>query len=495
MKARTGCWTCKARRLRCDGCLPACQKCVRAQRKCQGYGIRLSWPRDGDKRRTITGGSSTAEVHAAEQLNLFFINATCRDIELYRHLSRRIRPPSSNLTQPSSYLWGQPQLKADYSDLVHYFHTSAYVSLVTFDLNALQVRDALLRMAMAHDTASGSALFYALLAFSSLRRSGVHQQALQFKIAALQSLAASTSDRSLTPINAAQHLATSMLLGSFETLLPSGSSDEWLSYIWGATDIVQASGLGEQPHEGDIGHLLDWFYYHQALSRFPIHLWHRRPLARLEEPTSTTPSASPALQSTALARYTPSPPSPNPKHAILNLLSEACDTLHSPWDRRSSTEEHHDRLRALEKRIGSLSVTPASAGPRTGTALAVEIYQIATQIYLVRAAQSSWDSSESLSSLLEKAFAIPLISCSCTHFFPLFIVACEARTDEQRATILSLIGRAEMSARARNMTWLRNVIQSVWVQQDLHADGDLLVDYLGMISSVISSSSSPPSFV
>lgn len=192
-----------------------------------------------------------------------------------------------------------------------------------------------------------------------------------------------------------------------------------------------------------------------------------------------------------------SPPSPNPTHAILNLLSEACDTLGllDPWERRSRGEEYHNRLLALERRVGNLSPPPALAGPRTGTALAVEVYQIATQIYLVRAAQSSWEPSQGMDALIDRAFAIPLVSCSCSHFFPLFIVACEARTDEQRATVLSLIGRAETSPRARDMSWLRRVIQSIWVQQDLHADGDLLVDYLGMISAVISSSSSLPSFV
>ncbi|OIW26431.1 hypothetical protein CONLIGDRAFT_671996 [Coniochaeta ligniaria NRRL 30616] len=493
MRAKNGCWTCKARRLQCDGGVPVCQRCARAQRKCQGYGMRLSWPRDNDKKRAITGDSPSALTRPSQQRKLFYVNATCRDVELYRYLSQRIQPPRS--VQPFPHLWGQPQLSANYLDLVYFFHTSAYDSLVTFDLNTSRIRDALLRMAMAHDTLSGSALLYALLAFSSLRRSGAHQQALQLKILALQSLAASTNDGSLTSAEAAQHLAASMLLGSFEILLPSGSSDEWLSYIRGATDIIQATHLEEQSHEGDIGHLLDWFYYHQALSRFSIQHWRHKPLGRLEEATHTIPSEPRVLDSISLTRHAPSPPSPNPSHAILNLLSEACDTVLDPWDHRSRNEDYHLRLRALETRIGGLVIMPSSAGPKTGVELAVEIYQIATQIYLVRASQSSWESSTGLDALIDRAFAIPLVSCECSHFFPLFIVACEARTDEQRATILSLIGKAETSMRGRNMEWLRGVVQSVWVQQDLHADGDLLVDYLGMISTVISSSNALPSFV
>ena len=87
-----------------------------------------------------------------------------------------------------------------------------------------------------------------------------------------------------------------------------------------------------------------------------------------------------------------------------------------------------------------------------------------------------------------------MFSNCCTHFFPLFIAACEARTDEQRAVIMSLIGRADVRLKQRNMEWVRSVIQAVWVQMDLHLDGDLLVDYLGMISAVISSSNALPSF-
>lgn len=95
-------------------------------------------------------------------------------------------------------------------------YTSAHLALVTFEVDTSQIRDVLLRMAISHDTVSGSALFYALLAFAALRRNGVHQQALQLKILALHSLSASTNDGPSTPVEAAQHLATSMLLGSFE---------------------------------------------------------------------------------------------------------------------------------------------------------------------------------------------------------------------------------------------------------------------------------------
>lgn len=70
-------------------------------------------------------------------------------------------------------------------------------------------------MALARDSAPGLALFFALLSFSSLHRSGLHQQAVQLKILALQYLSAPVKGR-LSLAEAAQHVAASMLLSAFE---------------------------------------------------------------------------------------------------------------------------------------------------------------------------------------------------------------------------------------------------------------------------------------
>ncbi len=83
-------------------------------------------------------------------------------------------------------------------------------------MNTSQVRDALIRMALTNDTAPGLALFFALLAFSSLQRSGLNHQAVQLKISALHSLSVSAKEGPLTSTEAAQHVAASMLLGAFD---------------------------------------------------------------------------------------------------------------------------------------------------------------------------------------------------------------------------------------------------------------------------------------
>lgn len=179
----------------------------------------------------------------------------------------------------------------------------------------------------------------------------------------------------------------------------------------------------------------------------------------------------------------------------MNLLSEICDTLLDPRDPRSRNKEYHDRLRVLEGRIETVRIKPVSARSTPDASFAVELYQMATRIYLVRASQSPWEPPRRLDSLIDAAFTGPVKSCTCVHFFPLLILACEARRDEQRVAIINLIERTQRDAHIRSIQVVKNAIQSIWVQQDLNTDSDLLENYVGILSAVISSSDTVPSLV
>jgi hypothetical protein len=181
------------------------------------------------------------------------------------------------------------------------------------------------------------------------------------------------------------------------------------------------------------------------------------------------------------------------------LLSEICDTLLDPWDPESHDEGYQGRLKALEYNINSLPVsalTSSTTSAELSAADLQEIYQMTTLIYLARASQSPWEpSTTELDSVIDRAFAVPTRGHSCDHFFPLLILACEARTDEQRAMILDVIDRTEKTAYTRSMEDVKALVRSFWVQQDLYADDDLVLNYLGLMKAVISSNSALPSFV
>lgn len=73
----------------------------------------------------------------------------------------------------------------------------------------------LVRLALASDTAPATALLKSLLAFSALHRHGVNSQAIELKISALKYLGAA-SNPNISTAEAMQHIATGMLLCSFE---------------------------------------------------------------------------------------------------------------------------------------------------------------------------------------------------------------------------------------------------------------------------------------
>ncbi|KAK1979392.1 fungal-specific transcription factor domain-containing protein [Colletotrichum cereale] len=490
MKSRKACWTCTARRVRCDGGLPSCQKCAGAGRECEGYEIRLSWPKEDDRKRAMTGISPPAILHPGRGTDLF-VNTTLQDMELYRNAplpARSLHPVQSGPT-----LRMQPRPGTSHADLIRHFQSAAYLSLATFTATNSQMRETLMRMARARDTTAGLALFSAMLAFSSLHRDGLHQQTAQLKISALQFLSASTRGGPLSSADAAQHAAALMLLGAFEILLPSESSGEWLWYVWGAMKITQAARLKEHADQSDIRHLVDWVHYHNTLSHFPLHHWRHESLS----PSATaTHYGSPEdkLRPPSLATHRIEMPAPNVTHAVLNLLSDVCDRLLDPWDPRSRDAGYHANLRALERRAEGLSLRHG-AEEDADVVLGAEIWQMATRVYLARASQNRWEPSADLDSAIDKQFVRITTFYSCRHFFPMFILSCEARTDERRAAIIGLIDRTERGARTRSLKGLRDLIQSIWVQQDLHADSDLLVNHHGIISTVISSGASLFSFV
>ncbi|CAI6014018.1 unnamed protein product [Clonostachys chloroleuca] len=318
--------------------------------------------------------------------------------------------------------------------------TAAHRSLITFAVDTSPIRDSVLRMALARDTNSGLAIFYAILAISSLCRSGLHQEAVQYKLAAIHVLFESVKGGSMSPADVAQHVAACMLLAAFEIFTPNESSGEWLRYIRMAAGLVQRNQLEVHLDGDDVRNVLDWVHYQSALSKF------------------TTAHM---------------------KGVAVELNSFESDT---------------PDITAISKSPTAFPITPlyknTSPCPKT-----TELYRIVTIIYLYRASQGFLQSSEEIESLANRAYSMTNEWPCCFHFFPVLILSCEARTEERRLWILRLLKSSGHGPGGRELQALRIAVQSLWVQQDLHADSDVLINYYGLISSVVSSSSSLTPFV
>ncbi|KAI0812179.1 fungal-specific transcription factor domain-containing protein [Xylaria sp. FL0064] len=499
-KPRQGCWTCKARKVQCDRGVPTCRRCSTAQRDCEGYELRLSWPKDNDRRRAIRAAlpATTTRTQTQCRNSNLMINTTSRDIELYQYLSLPITSKPQNPALPSPKLWAKPRSNLTHMELLYYFREAAHYSLVTFNPATSHVRDVIMQMIFTHDTVSRRALVYALLAFSSLHRGGLHRETMSLKVTALAALSTSAKEAAQGSVEAAQHVAACMLLCAFEILLPSENSGEWLLYIRGATEVVQRAQLEDQSNLTGSEDLLDWVYFHKLMSRFTLYHWRHNYLAVAGADLTSNP-AQPINQ------YSPLPEEPtaslfqNRPHVILNVLSEICEVLLDPSDPRSQDIAYKDRLRALEWKVDNFPSLPAIDSGLDDSSddaeFTAQLYRISTRVYLARASQDPREPLANLDSLVEPAFAGPVQSCYCHHFFPLLIIAGEARTDEQRAAILNLIDRTERNGYGRSMKAFRTQVQSFWIQQDLHADGEIILNYLGLMKAVVSSHHALPSYV
>lgn len=89
-------------------------------------------------------------------------------------------------------------------------------ALTTFGHDPAELGNFLLRLSLSANTPSGTAVLRSLLAFASLHRYGVQSQAAALKISALGTLAAAAQGGDLGTQEAVQHVATGMLLYSFE---------------------------------------------------------------------------------------------------------------------------------------------------------------------------------------------------------------------------------------------------------------------------------------
>ena len=79
------------RKIKCDRALPACTNCWQRNVPCQGYSIRLSWPRPGDKRRAVELKSTPKQkkhMLAALYQHSLFINMTSWDVDTFYKVSK-----------------------------------------------------------------------------------------------------------------------------------------------------------------------------------------------------------------------------------------------------------------------------------------------------------------------------------------------------------------------------------------------------------------------
>lgn len=180
---------------------------------------------------------------------------------------------------------------------------------------------------------------------------------------------------------------------------------------------------------------------------------------------------------------------------MLNLLSQVCDTVSSRAISPETSDSVHDYksfVEVLDWRIRTLPIPKVTEDDDDAT-LVMKLYQLAMLLYLNRSSEGLIDQPIRTKQQIDQAFAILPRLTSCKQQFPIYIIGCESRTDEQRAVILDLISRTEKMGSSRFFDYCKRLLQASWAQDDLAEWNN--ISYCNKLSSIISLAKIVPAFV
>lgn len=189
-----------------------------------------------------------------------------------------------------------------------------------------------------------------------------------------------------------------------------------------------------------------------------------------------------------------------PLHSsLLSLLAQVCDAVHDGGGLSSTStgnlDDYRSFIQVLDWRIRSLPLGEAH-NPEPDLdeeALTTQLYQLATLIFLNRNFEDQINKPARTQQHIDKAFNILAKLKSCKQQFPLHIIGCEARTDEQRATVLDLIDSTERLHSSRSLSYTKRIIEACWAQNDLSNGVD--TSYSDRLTTILSQCQIVPSFV
>ncbi|QKX64087.1 uncharacterized protein TRUGW13939_11260 [Talaromyces rugulosus] len=374
-------------------------------------------------------------------------------------------------------------------NLFQYFDHVVVQALATIPRTSVTLRAVIARLALSSNAQSSQAVMQSIFALSSLHRHGIQLQTIKFKTSALGALR-SSSGSGIGRHEVARHIAALMLLCAYEIEQAWNSSCQWLFYINGVKNVIKASSPSiEQDTDHEYLALLDWVHYQDTMAHFSLHHWRLRKRPGKDPGFDQLVSLLPKPGVKISLKFEQPPIS----HFIfLRLLSEVFSTVQDKSYPTFCGEDYKNRLKLLELNISRVKNDDVSiCFYEQDTARCFEVFQLAALIYITRMLGDSGDDDleETTNSRISAGFAILAKMGTCTRQFPLLVLGCEARSDFDRITILDLIDRTRVKFPSACLVGLRNLIQTLWAQDDLAEEA---LEYEKKLTAVISSSETLP---
>lgn len=280
------------------------------------------------------------------------------------------------------------------------------------------------------------------------------------------------------------------------------SARQWMWYITGAKEVIANAPGTYWAEENGLHALFDWAYYYEVLARFSALHW--RPQSKVESPHSPPDQASALRADTIDQKMTTCDAFPARNRALI-LLSEVCKAVLPSSDPMSRTTAYRERIAALKQEVEyggafgpPLSQTIPGLNPDMATRgeIMAQLHQIAMLIYLSRATDDRAQTAGRLESFIDRGMATLTALSHCDRPFPILILGFEARDDGERTAVLDLIARTRRNPYPKHrLECVRNFLQGVWNQMDLHAEDGVGIDYLETLTAVVSTSEIIPPLV
>jgi hypothetical protein len=180
---------------------------------------------------------------------------------------------------------------------------------------------------------------------------------------------------------------------------------------------------------------------------------------------------------------------------LLDLLCEVIDIVLDCHDPHYHTQEHLRAIVSLDRRLQNLEQKQSPVTDEVDELIhclnIAELYRLAVLIYLYRAAKGESRGSATASRIISIAYGILERIGYCERPWPLFIIALEARSEDQRATVLDVLEQTLKRQPLGAMEVANRMIRDAWVQQDLF---EAEIDPLALYGQVICRNRVPPSF-
>lgn len=288
------------------------------------------------------------------------------------------------------------------------------------------------------------------------------------------------------------------------------ASGPWFLYVKGAKQLVRAVNLDRHIVSSEFIGTTNWLYHHDVCAQFGLRHWRRKEKIQVTENAENAANSQQAVvrdntkaMTAIVQKISKMTGSPISTHIILWPLADVFQNIVDSSHPQYHSVKYRKELESLEHELESIlngkhvsdtdridfSILKSSNHREVAI---LELYRLAALIYLERASRNFSGTSPKLNAWASAAFDLIIVLGYCRHGFPVFIIACEARTDEQRIIILDCLDKTQGRQPTAGMKILKDMAQSAWALDDLETNGE--VDYMAKMDVVVSGCETMPSF-